>query len=55
MQAADESKAASTAGAAQDRQSQEDLFWESAQHSNLRADYQAYLEAFPNGVFAQMR
>jgi hypothetical protein len=28
--------------------------WESAQHSNLSADYQAYLEAFPNGVFAQM-
>ena len=28
--------------------------WESAQHSNLSADYQAYLDAFPNGVFAQM-
>ena len=28
--------------------------WESAQHSNLGADYQAYLDAFPNGVFAQM-
>ena len=50
MQAADELKAASTAGAAQDRQSQEDLLWELAQHSNLRADYQAYLDAFPNGV-----
>jgi hypothetical protein len=54
MQAADELKAASTAGVGQDRQSQEDLVWQSAQHSNLRADYQAYLEAFPNGVFAQM-
>src|SRR5271166_1313753 len=37
-----------------DRVSQEDLLWESAQHSNLSADYQAYLDAFPNGVFAQM-
>ncbi len=37
-----------------ERQSQEDLLWESAQHSNLRADYQAYLEAFPNGFFAKM-
>jgi uncharacterized caspase-like protein len=35
-------------------QTQEDLLWESAQHSNLRADYQAYLDAFPNGIFAQM-
>ena len=25
-----------------------------AQHSNLSADYQAYLDAFPSGVFAQM-
>ena len=25
-----------------------------AQHSNLRADYQAYLEAFANGLFAKM-
>jgi uncharacterized caspase-like protein/peptidoglycan hydrolase-like protein with peptidoglycan-binding domain len=37
-----------------DRQSQEDLLWESAQHSNLSADYQAYLDAFPNGLFARM-
>jgi uncharacterized caspase-like protein len=36
------------------RQAQENLLWESAQHSNLGADYQAYLSAFPNGVFAQM-
>jgi uncharacterized caspase-like protein len=36
------------------RQTQENLLWESAQHSNLPADYQAYLDAFPNGVFAQM-
>jgi peptidoglycan hydrolase-like protein with peptidoglycan-binding domain len=36
------------------RQTQENLMWESAQHSNLGADYQAYLSAFPGGVFAQM-
>ena len=37
------------------RQAQENLMWESAQHSNLGADYQAYLSAFPAGVFAQMQ
>ena len=42
------------ASAAPDRQSQEDLLWELAQHSNLRGDYQAYLDAFPNGFFAPM-
>ena len=36
------------------RQSQENLMWESAQHSNLATDYQAYLSAFPGGMFAQM-
>ena len=36
------------------KQAQENLLWESAQHSNLGADYQAYLDAFPGGVFAQM-
>jgi uncharacterized caspase-like protein len=40
--------------AADPRQAQENLLWESAQHSNLGADYQAYLNAFPGGVFAQM-
>jgi uncharacterized caspase-like protein len=39
---------------ADSRQAQENLLWESAQHSNLGADYQAYLSAFPAGVFAQM-
>ena len=39
---------------ADQRQAEENLLWESAQHSNLAADYQAYLNAFPNGVFAQM-
>jgi hypothetical protein len=37
-----------------DKAAQENMFWESAQHSNLPADYQAYLFAFPNGVFAQL-
>ena len=36
------------------RQAQENLMWESAQHSNLATDYQAYLSAFPDGMFAQM-
>jgi uncharacterized caspase-like protein len=40
--------------AADSRQAQENLLWESAQHSNLAADYQAYLSAFPGGIFAQM-
>jgi hypothetical protein len=39
---------------ADQRQAEENLLWESAQHSNLAADYQAYLSAFPSGVFAQM-
>jgi uncharacterized caspase-like protein len=39
---------------ADSRQAQENLLWESAQHSNLGADYEAYLSAFPAGVFAQM-
>ena len=43
-----------TGFAADPRQAQENLLWESAQHSDLPADYQAYLSAFPSGVFAQM-
>ena len=39
---------------ADSRQAQENLLWESAQHSNSGPDYQAYLSAFPSGVFAQM-
>ncbi len=34
--------------------SEENLLWQSAEHSDLPADYKAYLSAFPNGVFAQM-
>jgi hypothetical protein len=40
--------------AAAESQSTENLLWESAQHSNLVADYKAYLDAFPSGVFAPM-
>jgi uncharacterized caspase-like protein len=35
-------------------QSTEELLWQSAERSNLAADYQAYLDSFPNGVFATM-
>ena len=54
--AAENAKPAATPSefAADPRQAQENLLWESAQHSNLSADYQAYLSAFPSGVFAQM-
>jgi uncharacterized caspase-like protein len=54
--AADNANPAATPSefAADPRQAQENLLWESAQHSNLSADYQAYLSAFPSGVFAQM-
>ena len=43
-----------TAAPAPDRQSQENLLWELAQHSNLPGDYHAYLDAYPNGFFAPM-
>ena len=33
---------------------EEKELWESAEHSNLGADYQFYLERFPNGMFAPM-
>ena len=47
--------AAGPAGTAVDaRRSEENLLWQSAEHSDLPADYKAYLSAFPNGVFAQM-
>jgi uncharacterized caspase-like protein len=51
---AEAAKVESPSAGLPDRQSREDLLWESAQHSNLRADYQAYLNAFPDGFFAQM-
>ncbi len=46
--------AASATSSGDERLSKEDLLWESAQHSNLSADYQAYLDAFPHGTFSQM-
>jgi hypothetical protein len=49
-----EPSAAPAGTSADPRESKENLLWESAQHSDLAADYQAYLDAFPNGVFAQM-
>jgi hypothetical protein len=39
---------------ASDRVSQENIFWDSVQKSNSLADYKAYLEAYPNGVFAPL-
>ena len=47
--------AAGAAGTPVDaRRSEENLLWQSAEHSDLPADYKAYLSAFPNGLFAQM-
>jgi peptidoglycan hydrolase-like protein with peptidoglycan-binding domain len=37
-----------------DKAAQENMFWESAQHSNTIADYKAYLDAFPNGLYAPL-
>ena len=37
-----------------DNHAQEDFVWDSAQRSNLPGDYQAYLDAYPTGVFAAM-
>ncbi|MGA2794685.1 MAG: peptidoglycan-binding domain-containing protein, partial [Roseiarcus sp.] len=37
-----------------DKLAQENLLWESAQRSNLGADYQAYLDAYPSGIYAPM-
>lgn len=37
-----------------DKTAQENLLWESAQRSNLGADYQAYLDAYPDGIYAPM-
>jgi uncharacterized caspase-like protein len=37
-----------------DKSAQENLLWQSAEHSNLAGDYRAYLDAYPNGAFAPM-
>jgi Putative peptidoglycan binding domain len=46
--------AGSTPAPAADKSVQENLFWESAQKSNSPADYKAYLDAFPNGLYAPL-
>jgi uncharacterized caspase-like protein len=40
--------------ATSDRVSQEQRLWDSAEKSNAADDYQAYLDAYPTGTFAQM-
>ncbi len=40
--------------AAAERDVRETVLWQSAEQSNLSADYQAYLDAFPEGLFAKM-
>jgi uncharacterized caspase-like protein len=47
-------QATAASAVASGTQAQEDLMWESAQRSNLAGDYRAYLDAYPNGVFAAM-
>lgn len=37
-----------------DRQLQENKLWDSAEKSNTPEDYKVYVEAYPNGVYAQM-
>jgi uncharacterized caspase-like protein len=46
--------AAPAPAASADKSAQENLLWQSAQHSNLAGDYRAYLDAYPNGAFAPM-
>jgi putative peptidoglycan binding protein len=46
--------APSAAPSPSDRIAQENMFWESAQKSNTLADYKAYLDTFPNGVYAPL-
>jgi Putative peptidoglycan binding domain len=52
--AAAPSSAPAAAPATNDKMTQENMFWESAQKSNTVADYKAYLESFPNGVYAPL-
>ena len=33
---------------------QENMFWQSAEHSNTLEDYKAYLQAYPSGVYAPL-
>ncbi len=52
--AAQQQTSSVTAPAPAGNASQESIFWASAEHSNTAADYKAYLDAFPNGLYAQM-
>ncbi len=38
----------------QDRVAMENRLWESAERGNSAEDYRAYLDAYPNGIYAQM-
>lgn len=52
--AASPQPAPATPTAPSDKTAQENMFWQSAERSNSIADYKAYLEAFPNGVYAPL-
>jgi hypothetical protein len=45
---------APAAPAATDKSAQENVFWQSVEHSNTAADYKAYLDAFPTGLYAAL-
>ena len=46
--------AAQASTAAAERLAQENRMWDSAERGNVAEDYKAYLDAYPNGVWAQM-
>jgi hypothetical protein len=46
--------APSAPSALSDKAAQENMFWDSAQRSNSAADYKAYLDAYPNGLYAPL-
>jgi hypothetical protein len=45
---------AASSPALSDKAAQENMFWDSAQRSNSAADYKAYLDAYPNGLYAPL-
>jgi Putative peptidoglycan binding domain len=45
---------AQSAPVAPDKSAQENVFWQSVEHSNTAADYKAYLDAFPTGLYATL-
>ena len=51
---ADQAGTPAFAAARAERQAQENRFWDSAEKSNAAEDYTAYLDAYPNGTYAQM-